>query len=450
MSEAIGPILVVTVLILLNGLFVASEFAIVGAPRPALEHRAAQGDRRARMVTSILGDARRLDRFIATAQLGITLASVGLGMYGEHLLAAWLAGVFESLGPSRWIAAHTLGSITAIAILTYFHIVVGEMVPKSLALQRAETMVRWIVPVMLAVEFAVLPLVVALNGIGNFVLRLMGIRRDARTAEFYQTPEELAYLVHESQRGGLIRSEPARVVSELLDFGQLTASEVMVPRVSIATIPIGATASEVVSLVHERPFTRYPVVDGTVDRIVGMLHVKDILRCMPGCEPLRRDQVRPLPYVPVTATMDQVMSAMRQSRSQMAVVLDEHGGTAGMITSEDLFEEVVGDVGDDVTGRPEVIRIDSTSVHAVGVARLEAVGDALGIKLVHEEVDTVGGLVFTILGRPPRIGESVDYGGLRITVTETHGHGVARVLASLLSSARGPRSSASPAADTRR
>ena len=429
MADAVVPTLIISLLIVLNGLFVAAEFAIVGAPRPAIERRAAGGDRRARVVARILDDAREQDRFIATAQLGITLASLGLGMYGEHLLAAWLAGLFDGLGTGRWVAAHTLGSVLAITILTYFHIVVGEMVPKSLALQQAEVMVLWIAPVMRVIQHVAFPLVWSLNGIGNGVLRLFGVRRDAHGAEHYQTPDELAYLVHEAQEGGLLRSEPARVVAELLDFGRLTAGAVMVPRVRVASIPLGASAEDLRRVLRGRPFTRYPVTDGTVDRIVGMLHVKDILRCLPTCTALREDQIRPVPFVPETASMDQLMAAMRHANAQMAVVLDEHGGTEGIVTTEDLFEEVVGDVGDDGTGPPEVRRSEDGSVVAAGAARLETVGDALGLELAHPDVETVGGLVLALLGRSPRLGDAITYAGVRIQVNAVAGRGVGAVRA---------------------
>ena len=429
MSEAIVPTLIVTLLILLNGLFVAAEFAIVGAPRPAIERRASGGDRRARIVAGILDDAREQDRFIATAQLGITLASISLGMYGEHLLAARLADAFDGWGAGRWVATHTLGSVLAITILTYFHIVVGEMVPKSLALQRAEAMVLWIAPVMRVLQRVAFPLVWGLNGIGNSVLRVFGVRRDAHGAEHYQTPDELAYLVHEAQKGGLLRSEAARVVAELLDFSDLTAGDVMVPRVRVVTIPLGASADDLRRVLKERPFTRYPVSDGTVDRIVGMLHVKDILRCLPTCTALRANQVRAVPYVPEGASMDQLMAAMRQANAQMAVVLDEHGGTAGIVTAEDLFEEVVGDVGDEGIGLPEVHRTEDGWVVADGVARLETLGDALGIEFAHPDVDTISGLVLALLGRSPQVGDVVTYAGVRLEVDTVRGRGVAAVRA---------------------
>lgn len=429
MIEMLVPTVIITALILLNGLFVAAEFAIVGAPRPAIERRAAGGQRAARLVAGILRDPREQDRFIATAQLGITLASLGLGMYGEHLLALWIADQLTALGAARWIAAHTLGSIGAITILTYFHIVVGEMVPKTIALQRAERTVLWIAPVMRVVQLAVYPFVVLLNGIGNGVLRLAGIHRDAAHSDHYRTPEDLAYLVRESQVGGLLRSEAARVIAELLDFGELTAGEVMVPRVRVVGIPLGASAADLRRVLHEQPHSRYPVYDGSIDTIVGMLHVKDILRCLPTCTVLHHDQVRAVPHIPATALMDQVIAALRRDRVQMAVVMDEHGGTAGILTSEDLFEEVVGDVGDEEVAQPEITVLQPGRARVTGLVRLEALGDALGVEVERDDVDTVSGLVLALLGRPPAVGDAVAAPGIRLEVTAVRGRGVSEAIA---------------------
>ncbi|HEU4720049.1 MAG TPA: hemolysin family protein [Gemmatimonadaceae bacterium] len=442
MRDVIVPTLICTLLLLLNALFVAAEFAIVGAPRPAIERRAQGGDWRARLVARVLGDPIAQDRFIATAQLGITVASLGLGMYGEHNLAAWLAARLDVLGSARWIAAHTLGSVIAVAVLTIFHLVIGEMVPKSIALQYAERTAVWVAPIMRAIQFAVLPLVVALNGLGNGVLRLFGIRRDVDHGEHYRTPEDLAYIIEEAQHGGLLRSEQAKVVAELLDFGELTAGGVMVPRVTVVGIPLGATPDVLYAMLREHPFTRYPVYELTLDRVVGMLHVKDILRCLHGGVDIERAQLREVPHVPATARMDAVMGALRSARSQMAVVMDEQGGTAGILTVEDLFEEVVGDVSGETQSRPEIERQADGTVRAAGVARLEALGDALGIELEHEEVETVSGLCLSLLGRPPRAGDEVRYADVRLRVLSVEGNGVTEALATLEGSGLAPESAA--------
>ena len=426
----IEAVLVILGLIVLNGLFVAAEFAIVGAPRASIERLARQGSASARAVRRVLRDAREQDRFIATAQLGITLSSLGLGMYGEHLLAEWLAGYFERLGAGRWVAAHTLASIVAVTVLTYFHIVIGEMVPKSLALQRAERTVLRIAPVMRVIQLALYPLVVALNGIGNGILWVIGIRRDSGSAEHFRRPEELAYLIRETADRGLLHRESAKVVQELFELAELTAGEVMVPRVRVVGIPLGASVDELRATVTAASHTRYPVYDGTIDRIVGVAHVKDILRVLlSGTAPVRTS-MRAAPFVPVTASVDQVLAAMREAQSQLVVILDEHGGTAGILSVEDLFEEVVGEFGEDPDAQPEMYRDDDGRLRVRGDVRLEDVGSELRVVLDREDVDTVGGLILALLGRPPQARDTVEYRRVRFEVTAVDGRAVKEAVVS--------------------
>lgn len=428
LAAAVVPTLIVTVLILLNGLFVAAEFAIVGAPRATIDRLAHAGNRAARLVQRILADAREQDRFIATAQLGITLASLGLGMYGEHLLAEWLAVRFEALGWGRWVAAHTLGSVTAIAVLTYFHIVVGEMVPKSLALSRADRTVLWIAPVMRVIQYAFFPLVLVLNGIGNGTLQLMGVRRRGASGESVRTPDELAYIVRESQAGGMLRRAPANIVQELLEFSELTAEQVMVPRVRVIPLHLDDTGEDVKKVLHKTPHSRYPVVDGDLDHIVGMLHVKDLLGGLAAGATVKTLPVRPVPFVPESAHTEEVLATMRAQRSQLVVVMDEHGGTAGIITLEDLLEEVVGELSEDAASPPEIRKREDGAFVVAGTVRLTDAGDALGAVIEHEDVETVSGLVLATLGRPPRIGDVVEYEEARVTVMSLRGHGVHEAL----------------------
>lgn len=427
-------ILVIVVLLLLNALFVAAEFAIVGAPRAAVERKAAQGDRNAGRVAEILGDPRRQDRYIATAQLGITVASLGLGMYGEHAVAEWIAEALHAAGmgeEGRWITAHSLASVIAVAILTYFHIVVGEMIPKSLALQQALRTALWVTPAMLAIQKLVFVLVVALNALGNGLLRLFGIRRQERSSEHVRTPEELQYIVRESQAGGMLRRESADVVQELLEFGDLTAAEVMVPRVRVVGLPVGASFDEVTRIVRQFPHTRYPIYQGDLDHIVGMVHIKDLFRRLRSRRAVHANDARPVPYLPESADIDMLLKALRAARTQMAVVMDEHGGTAGVVTIEDLFQEVVGDIEEG--SHPATMRREGEGRAAVaGTVRLDEVGEFLGVVLEHDEVDSVSGLVLALLGRPPVVGDVVEYDDVRFEVTVVEGHGVGEAMATLL------------------
>ncbi len=424
-------VLVICALILLNALFVAAEFAIVGVPKASIERKAMKGHRRAQRVRTILHDPMLQDRYIATAQLGITFASLGLGMYGEHMLAQWFSSTLERIPLPHWIAVHALDSILAVAVLTYFHIVFGEMIPKSIALQFGERTALFINPVMTWVRRGLYPLVLLLNGIGNGVLKLMRVDRKI-TVGHYLTSEELQYIVSESEEGGLIRAESGQVLRDLLEFGELTAAEVMVPRVRIVGIPLDASSSELKRIVKESAHSRYPVFESDLDHILGMVHIKDVLRLILEDLPLSRDNLRHVPYVPETSRLDSVLAGMRRRRTHLAVVMDEYGGTAGLITIEDLFEEVVGDLQNGAPGHDHIYQDEQGRIHVPGTMRLEEVGEYLGMVLEHEEVYTVSGLVLMLLNRQPRLGNVVTFGRLQFEVTSVRGHGVAECIVSVL------------------
>ena len=415
---------IITGLILLNGIFVAAEFAIVGAPKAAIDARAAQGDRLARLVQRVLRDPRLQDRYIATAQLGITLASLGLGMYGEHVLADTVYDALGAAGIPAWIASHGVASVVAVAILTYFHIVVGEMIPKSLALQQAERLACWITPPMLWTKNVLYPLVVSLNGLGNLLLKAIGVNRQAHSAEQYYTPEELQLIVQESGELGALRSESSEVLQELFEFGDLNAAQVMVPRVRIIGIQVGMTPAAIRALLSDQTHTRYPVFEKDLDHIVGMVHIKDLLRLLLREETVSAAHARPLPVVPETAPLDTVLTVMRRDRTQMAVVIDEHGGTAGVVTLQDLFEEVVGDLEEGPAAGQQVYRDRYGRLRVPGTMRLDEVGQYFDLDLEHEDVDSVSGLILTLLGRPPVIGDCVKWERLQFEVTAVKGHGV--------------------------
>ena len=425
-------LLIITALILLNGVFVAAEFAIVGAPRTAIDRRAAAGNRLARAVQRVLDDPRQQDRYIATAQLGITAASLGLGMYGEHVIADAVYAALGGKGLPAWLVSNGVASTIAVAILTYFHIVVGEMVPKSVALQRAEQMALWITPPMIWTRNALYPFVVALNAIGNVVLKLLGVNRQSQNIDQYYTPEELQLIVQESEDLGALRAESSQMLQELFEFGDLTAAEAMVPRVRVVGIELGATPSDIRTLLSETPHTRFPVYERDLDHIVGMVHIKDLLRALLNGESIQRPHARPLPLVPETAPLDDVLSTMRRERTQMVVVIDEHGGTSGVVTLQDLFEEVVGEIDEGPVTVPEVYRDAQGRLHVPGTMRVDELGQQFDLDLEHEDVDSVSGIVLTLLGRPPAVGDSVRYDRLLLEVTAVKGHGVDECAVSLI------------------
>lgn len=416
--------LIVCALILLNGLFVAAEFAIIGAPKAAIDARAARGHRLAGAVQAILRDPRKQDRYIATAQLGITLASLGLGMYGEHVLAQWIYTQLGQTGAPAWMVSHALASVAAIGILTYFHIVLGEMVPKSIALQYAERSVLWITPIMVWIKNLLFPLVVGLNGIGNLLLKAMGIARQHQSADHFYTAEELQLIVRESEELGALRTESGQMLRELFEFGDLTAGQVMVPRVRLVGIEVGTGPEDVREILARLPHTRYPIYEDDFDHILGVIHIKELFRLLLEGVAVAPEHARALPVVPETAPLDVVLSTMRAERTQMTVVIDEHGGTAGVVTLEDLFEEVVGEIDEGPTTAPEIYQDEAGRLRVPGTMRVDELGQQFDLDLEHDDVDSVSGLVLTMLGRPPLVGDTIRYGRVQFEVTAVQGHGV--------------------------
>jgi CBS domain containing-hemolysin-like protein len=424
----VAPVLIVVVLLALNALFVAAEFAIVSVPRPAIDRRAQQGNRVARLVQSVLRDTRRQDRFIATAQLGITVASLGLGMYGEHVLAEWIFHHLEAAGLASWSAAHSVATVASVAALTYLHIVLGEMIPKSLALKSAERTVLWITPLMRVVNFAVFPLVVALNATGNILLRLVGIDRREGSSDHHYSSEELALIVDESEEGGQLRAGAGQMLRELFAFGDRSARESMVPRVRVTGIEVGSGPDDVRRIALVSGHTRYPIFDGDLDHIVGYVHIKELVALVEAGRPVTAADVHPTPQIPDTSTLDDVLATLRKHAAPMAVVFDEHGGTAGVITLEDLFYEVAGDIQEGHTDLPSIAPDGKGGFRVEGTVRIAKVGEALGVELEHPDVDSVSGLVLAVLGRLPTVGEAVEYDHVRFEVTRVERHGVGEAL----------------------
>ena len=434
MMEYLVPLSVIGFLILLNGLFVAAEFAIVAVPRTRVAQLAESGSSAARHTLTILSNPRLQNRYITTAQVGITIASLGLGGYGEHTLANWLLGPFEHLGKLAEPAAHTVASIAAVGLLTYLHVVIGEMIPKSLALQSAEsTMLRLIRPMAL-LQYAFYPAVWLLNRLANGITHLLGVRPEDRDSRWL-TPDELEFIVEESSEGGYLEPSEQLFIENIFDLRDRTARQVMTPRNRVVGIPAEATQDGVMQVICGSNHSRYPVFEENLDDIRGILHIKDVARQRlsgPDGQFSLREIARAAVYVPETLPLSKLFVDFRRERLQMAIVIDESGGTAGIVTLEDLIEEVVGEIQDEFDQEISPVEVLSeTRLRLRGDLILDEVNQYLGIDLGHPDADTIGGLVMTLLGRIPQPKDWVAYRGVTITVESVQHMAVVSVLVNI-------------------
>ena len=339
-------ILLVMALVLANGFFVASEFALVGVRKSRIETLARTGNKRAVRLQRLLG---HLDSYISATQFGITLASLALGWVGEETLAHMFEPVAVSLlgdmaGP---VAAHTTAIVVAFTIITFLHIVLGELAPKTLALERAEATALAVALPMELFYTAFKAPIWLLNKTGNLVVRFFGLHPSGEHGAAY-TEEELRYLVDISHKTGHLNAGERELIHNVFEFAAETVRDCMVPRTEVVAAQADAPVDRLAEMVRETEFSRIPVYDGSLDVVVGVLHGRDVLSAaLAGREAAARDLARPVVFVPPSAQLDEVLARMKRSGHHMAVVVDEHGGLEGIVTLEDILEELVGEIRDE-------------------------------------------------------------------------------------------------------
>jgi CBS domain containing-hemolysin-like protein len=447
------PLLIIVVLVLFNGLFVAAEFAMIGVRPSRMQQLADEGSGVAAQVLDIRQNQRKQDRYIATAQVGITLVTIVLGMYGEpaiaHFLEPYLAQVIGEISDEL---LHTISLIVVLSMLTYLHVVVGEMVPKSLALMSAERTVMAIMRPMAVIQTLFAVPVRVLNGIGALVLRLMQIP-SAEGHSRAHTPEELEQIVVESTEGGLLLEEEEEMIRNIFDFGDRQASHVMTPRPKVEAIPLDMSHDALLELVSESRHSRFPVYEDDRDHVIGILHLKDLVQQeleTPG-EAKLRELLRPAPAVPEDHPLTGLLAAFKRLRIHMAIVLDEFGGMAGIVTLEDIVEEIVGEVRDEFDTEDEPYEeLEPGIIEAEGTYLITDLMEELNLRLPTDtpDVETVGGLVVTALGRPPHVGDEVVFDeNVHIHVLDVEGRAVTRVRVRLENPAP-PAEEANPEPDT--
>jgi CBS domain containing-hemolysin-like protein len=413
-------------LVLANAFFVAAEFSLVSVRRTRIAELVAHGNASAEVVQKAIENP---DRVIAATQLGITLASLGLGWVGEPALAHWILPLVN-LFPANIQSgvSHSISAGIAFVIITFLHVVVGELAPKSIALQDPERTSMVVARPTLWTEWIFKPVILALNGTGNALLRLIGVK-PASGHELVHSVEELKMLVTASAEGGVVEAEESEMLHAVFDFGELLVRQVMIPRTEMLAIEANASLDEIINTVTKTTYTKLPVYEDDMDQILGILHVKDLLRIMthPDTQSdetalTARSLVRDTIYVPETLPVNDLLHQFRHNRQHIAIVLDEYGGTAGLVTLEDLLEEIVGEVSDPFDATiPEFQTLPDGTILIDGLALIEEVNQHLGLDLQDPHYDTIAGFMLGRLGRIPKVGDMVEWGGVQLRVESMDG-----------------------------
>ena len=439
-------LLAVAVIVAANGFFVAAEYGLVTVRRTRMQELDAQGSRPAKRVLRLL---EQPPRFISAIQLGVTLSSLGLGAIGEPVVSRLLERPLDLL-PESWhtSVATTISVILAFTILSYFHVVMGEIVPKSFTLQHPER-VALLAAGPISVFYVIFrPFIWVLVRSSATVLRWFGVSASSGVT-LVHSEEELKMLVTASREKGVLEEEEQEMLHKVFEFADKDAVDVMVPRPDVVAVPVGLPVQEVLRLVLSHPFTRYPVFDGELDDIVGVLHVRDLFSALHerGLESTDlRTILREAIMVPETKPLDELLAEFQRTSNHLAIVVDEYGSVEGLVTLEDLLEEIVGEIGDEFD-LPDagILRIGRGRVRLVGSFPIDEFNERFGKSLPVDDYHTIGGFVFGELGRVPKVGDIVAFDGARFEVSAIDGPRIREVDVTLTAVAPAPQPARPPA-----
>ena len=408
----------------------AAEFSLVKIRTTQVDRLVEEGKRSAGLVKEATG---KLDAYLAVCQLGITISSLGLGALGEPAIAALIEPLLEPLGIEGG-TLHFIAFVIGFSIISFLHVVFGELAPKTIAIQSSEGASLFVAPFMKGFYYLLLPATVVFNGTANAFTRLLGYP-PASESDDTHSEDEIRTLVTQSARQGMLEQDEEGMISAVFELNDKTAREIMVPRPDVVALPEGAGLGELVSVAADGRYSRYPVHQGdSPDRIVGAVHVKDILRAVAsdGVEDstkTARDLMRDVLTIPENRHIDGILQDLQEQDLQMAVVIDEWGSFEGLFTLEDIVEEIVGEIRDEFDEEePAVQELDDGSYLTDGRTPIGEVNDALETSFESQDFETVGGLVLGHLGRVPETGDEIQLDGHLLRVDETDGPRIAQVL----------------------
>jgi CBS domain containing-hemolysin-like protein len=433
----------VIVLVAANAFFVAAEFSLVASRRTRIQAMVRRGDRRARSVQVAIQD---LYRQLSAAQLGITLASILLGYVAEDTVAVVLHGWLTRLPAALQVASRAgVASVVAVGLISFLHVVLGEQAPKAWAITHPEVTGRWIATPLMLFSRLTRPATNLLNWSAGRVVRLLGISGTAAEIETVHSPDEIVMMLRQSQLKGHIDREDVRMIEGVFEFTEKTARDVMTARTDMAALPADVTVAEAADHVTRIGRSRYPVYGDSLDDIIGVVHVKQIFAAAKdrGDAPLRTIVRAPL-LVPGTREVEDVLADMKRLKTHIAIVLDEYGGTAGIVTMEDLLEEIVGEIYDEYDRAAPTALRTGDAVTLPGEMEIEDVNERFALKLSDEDYTTIGGYVFGQLGRLPRAGDTVRTDSAVFEVLQMDGRRVASLRMVRRGGAHPPTASTGP------
>ncbi|AGL03304.1 hemolysin family protein [Desulfoscipio gibsoniae] len=416
-------ILLALFLVFLNGVFVAAEFSFVKVRPTRLAQLVDEGNKMAKTAQCCV---KNIDAYLSVCQLGITVSSLGLGWLGEPVVAKLLEPLMFLLGITSPAAIHSISFVIAFSLVTFMHVVLGELVPKSLAIQRAEIVTLWLALPMRFFYFIFYPGIVLFNGTANNILKLFGVRPASEHEESH-SEEELEMLVQESYRGGHLDKEEWRLLQNVFDFEDKVVRDVMVPRPEVVYLDLTKPLEENIDIAKKSGHTRFPLCEGDRDNVLGLIHIKDLFRLEAGSG--LNDVRRNIMLVPEGMPLDKLLHNFQQQHQHMALVVDEYGGTAGIITMENILEELVGEIQDEFDHeQPQIITEDEKTYLVDGRLLLDEAAQIFNLPVEdEEEYDTLAGYMFGRLGKRPRVGDIVELDGFKLEVAEINRLNIRRI-----------------------
>jgi Hemolysins and related proteins containing CBS domains len=412
------------VLVFLNGFFVAAEFAMVKARGSKIDSLAQEGHKRAKVASHLVG---HLDAYLSACQLGITLTSLGLGWIGEPAIARMLEPMFAAVHLNENLV-HPLSFIIGFSFITVLHIVLGELMPKSVAIRKAEAVTLLTAAPMIFFRKVMSPFIWLLNGTAGLLLKPFGIdvKEDTSTAH---TEEEIRILVQESHKSGLIDNTELTLMDNIFEFSETNAREIMIPRTEMSCLYGNLSFQENRAIALREMHTRYPVCEKDKDNIIGFVHIKDLLKVPDNAVIDIRDLLRPMTTVPESMPISALLKLMQKKKTQIAILIDEYGGTSGLVTLEDIMEEIVGEIQDEFDEeRPDVEQRDDNTYSINGMMLIEEVNSFFGLDLPTDDYDTIGGWIYSQIENPPKKNQFVvAEEGFRFTIEETDHLRISRI-----------------------